>query len=127
VLASNSFDYAFVWVMPRVEREEFAVAGVIVYCRTRRFLAARISLPRAKLAALDASFDLEEAERHLASIPLICAGGRRGGPIGALPLEERFLWLVSPRSTVIQTSPVHCGLCSDPQVVLERLFGGLAP
>jgi hypothetical protein len=122
VPASNSFDYAFIWIMPRVEREEFALAGVIVYCRTRRFLAAQVGLPRTKLQAIDATFDLDEAERHLSSIPLICAGGRRGGPIGMLPLEERFLWLVSPRSTVIQTSPVHCGLCTDPQLALDRLY-----
>lgn len=119
---SNSFDYAFVRIVPRVERGEYAIVGVIVYCRVRRFLAARVALPRPILAMLDPDFDLDTAERHLASVPLICAGGRRAGPIGALPLEERFLWLVSPRSTVMQTSAVHCGLCDDPQVALERLF-----
>lgn len=118
----NSFDYAFVRIVPRVERGEFVNSGVIVYCRTRRFLAARVTLQRERVCRLDPAFDHEEAERHLALIPLICAGGRQGGLIGALPIDERFLWLVAPRSTVIQTSPVHSGLCDNPQLVLDRLF-----
>jgi hypothetical protein len=122
VPAKSSFDYALVRIVPRVERDEFVNAGVILFCRTRRFLAARVALPHARLALLDPAFDLEEAERHLASIPLVCGGGRRGGPIGELPIDERFLWLVSPRSSVIQTSAVHCGLCDDPQLALDGLF-----
>ena len=119
---NSSFDYAFVRIVPRVERDEFVNAGVILFCRTRRFLGSRVELPRTRLATLDPAFDLDEAEQHLASISLVCSGGRRGGPLGALPTAERFLWLVSPRSTVIQTSAVHCGLCADPQVALDKLF-----
>ena len=110
----SSFDYATIRVVPRVEREEFINAGVILFCRTRRFLGARIALDRERLAALAPSLDLGEVERQLGLIALICSGDPAGGPIAELPASGRFHWLVSPRSTVIQISPVHSGLCQDP-------------
>ena len=127
--ALASFDYAVVRVVPRVERAEFVNAGVIVFCRTRRYLAARVRLDRARLAVIapDPDPDLDEVARHLDVIPRICAGGRDAGPIGAFSLAERFHWLVAPRSTVIQTAPVHCGLCDDPATALDRLFAALVP
>jgi hypothetical protein len=119
----NSFDYAVVRVVPRVERGEFLNAGVILYCRTLEFLGARIALDRARLAALDPDADIEEIERTLALIPRVCAGDPHSGPIGGLPQSERFHWLVSPRSTVTQTSPVHSGLCNDdPEASLAHLL-----
>ena len=117
--APASYDYAIIRVVPRVDREEFINAGVIVFCRTRRFLGARVALDRARLAALAPSADPEEIVLHLESIPLICAGA---GPIGALSLAERFHWLVAPRSTIIQTSAVHSGLCTDPAAALDHLL-----
>jgi hypothetical protein len=118
----SSFDYAIVRVVPRVERGEQINVGVILYCRTRDFLAARIVLDRARLVALDGGIDVEEIERALALIPLICAAAPGSGPIGKLPQSERFHWLTSPRSTVTQTSPVHSGLCDDdPEAVLDDL------
>lgn len=120
-----SFDYAVLRVVPRVEREEFINAGVIVFCRTRRYLGARVELRRARLAALAPDTDPDEVERHLAVIPTICAGGRSSGPIGALTLAERFHWLVAPRSTVVQASRVHCGLCADPAATLDHLMDRL--
>jgi hypothetical protein len=117
--ALASYDYAIIRVVPRVERDESINAGVILFCRTRRFLGARVALDRARLAALAPSADPEEIGRHLEGIPLICAGA---GPIGALGLAERFHWLVSPRSTVIQISAVHSGLCADPADALDRLM-----
>jgi hypothetical protein len=117
-----SFDYAVVRVVPRVEREEFINAGAILFCRTRNFLGARIELDRRRLLILYPGLDLLEVERHLALIPLICAGGAAAGPIGQLPLAERFHWLVSPRSTIIQTSPVHTGLSTDPEAALNHLL-----
>lgn len=117
--ALASYDYAIIRVVPRVERQESINAGVILFCRTRRFLGARVALDRVRLAALAPSTDPEEIGRHLEGIPLICAGA---GPIGALSLAERFHWLVSPRSTVIQTSAVHSGLCADPADALDRLM-----
>jgi hypothetical protein len=120
--ATNSFDYAVVRVVPRVERGEFLNAGVIVFCRPRRFLAARIELDRARLAALAPWLDLDEVELHLAVFPRVAAGGPEGGPIGLLPLADRFHWLVAPRSAMIQTSPVHVGVSDDPATALQELM-----
>lgn len=116
-----SFDYAIVRVVPRVEREEFVNAGVILFCRTRGFLEARLALDSARLATLAPHLDLAAVERALAVIPLVCRGAA-AGPIGQLSQAERFHWLVAPRSAIIQTSPVHCGLCADPAVALGHLL-----
>ncbi len=116
------FDYAVVRVVPRVEREEFVNAGVIVYCSAERFLAARIELDERRVAALDPSVDLDELRRSLEAIPRVCEGGPEAGPIGRLPQRARFDWLVAPRSTVVQTSPVHSGLWLDPETALEHLM-----
>lgn len=117
-----SYDYAIVRVVPRVEREEFINAGVVLSCPEHDFLQARIELDERRLLALDASVDLELLRSNLASIPAICAGGPAGGPIGKLSPRERFHWLVAPRSTMIQTSAVHSGRCRDPAAVLEHLL-----
>jgi len=122
VPATHSYDYAIVRVVPRVERSEFINAGVILFCRVRRFLHAAVELDRERLRALMPCVDVEEVERHLAAIPLICEGGQAAGPIGTLNMAERFHWLVSPRSTVVQPSPVHCGLCDDPAWELQHLL-----
>lgn len=117
----NSYDYAIVRVVPRVEREEFINAGVILSCQALDFLGARIELDERRLLALDAKVDIDEVRANLASIPLICAGGAAAGAIGKLSTRERFHWLVAPRSTIIQTSPVHSGRCQDPQAALDHL------
>jgi hypothetical protein len=119
--APSSFDYAIIRVVPRVEREEFINAGVILFCRTRSFLGARLALSWRRLAALDAEIDPVEVEQHLALIPLLCSGDPAAGPLAALPQADRFHWLVAPRSSVIQCSPVHTGLCADPQAALDHL------
>jgi hypothetical protein len=121
----SSFDYAIVRVMPRVERGELINAGVIVSCPTERYLAARIALDVARLHALSPTTDAEEVEAALALIPLIAAGDPRGGPIAALPRGERFHWLVAPRSAMIQTSPVHTGICDPPGAALDQLIARL--
>ncbi len=120
--AHSSFDYAIIRVVPRVEREEFINAGVILYCLTHRFLGARVELDTRRLEALAPGTHPELLLHHLASIPRVCAGGRAAGPVGQLPQKERFHWLVAPRSTIIQTSPVHTGFCEDGDRVLEHLF-----
>jgi hypothetical protein len=120
--AASPFDYAIVRVVPNVEREEFMNVGVILFCRTRRFLDARIKLDTERLAALFPRLDMTLVQAHLDLIPRICAGGADAGPLGQLGQAERFHWLVSPRSTTIQVSPVHCGLCVDPQAALDNLF-----
>jgi Protein of unknown function (DUF3037) len=117
-----SYDYAIIRVVPRVEREEFVNVGVIVSCPARGFLEARIELDEQRLIALDPTVDLESIRTHLSTIPAICAGGEQAGPIGQLSQRERFHWLVAPRSTTIQTSPVHTGFCKNQNEVLEHLL-----
>jgi len=118
----SSFDYAIIRVVPRVEREEFMNAGVILFCRTQRFLGALIELNTERLRSLAPDIDLLLVQRHLNLIPLICTGSPEAGAIAHLSQSERFHWLVSPRSTIIQTSPVHSGLCSDPREALQHLL-----
>jgi hypothetical protein len=122
VPAQHAFDYAVVRVVPRVERGEFVNAGVILFSRTARFLDARIELDRDRLTAMAPSIDCDVVQSYLDAIPRVCAGGREAGPIGALSQSERFHWLVAPRSTIIQTSPVHSGVHSDLRVALDHLF-----
>ncbi|HUN83060.1 MAG TPA: DUF3037 domain-containing protein [Terracidiphilus sp.] len=116
-----SFDYAVLRVVPRVEREEFLNAGMIVFCPEKRYLAARIRLDAARLKALWPEVDAGLVAEHLAVIPRICAGEPDAGPIAALSQRERFHWLVSPRSTMIQPSPVHTGVCDETEDLLDRL------
>ncbi|MEP7123240.1 MAG: DUF3037 domain-containing protein [Byssovorax sp.] len=120
--APCSFEYAVVRVVPDVEREEFINAGVIVHCHDRQYLAARIELDQARLRALAPDADLPLIQRHLATIPLLCAGGPEAGPIGQLPRRERWHWLSAPRSNLVQISAPHAGLCTTPGEWLERLM-----
>jgi hypothetical protein len=120
--ALNSYDYAIVRVVPCVERGEYINAGVILFCRTRRFLDALIYLDVQRLTTLYPAVDLDMVKRHLDIIPLVCAGSAEAGAIGQLSQSERFHWLVSPRSTIIQTSPAHSGLSTDPAATLEHLL-----
>ena len=115
------YDYAVIRVVPKVDREEFINAGVILSCPDLKFLEARIKLDESRLRAIDPNVDLELIRKHLAIIPVICRGGDDAGSIGQLPQRRRFEWLVAPRSTVIQTSPVHTGRCGDPAAALEHL------
>src|SRR5688572_22236229 len=121
----HAFDYAVVRVVPRVEREEFLNAGVIVHCPTLEFLGARTELDLARLGLLAPGLDPDDVEqigRYLRGIVEICEGAPQAGPLTALPLSQRFHWLVAPRSHVVQTGPVHAGLCSGPEEELERLL-----
>jgi DUF3037 family protein len=118
----KTYEYAIIRVVPRVEREEFVNVGVIVLCAPAKFIEARIELDERRLLALDPALDIESIRAHLASILAICKGGEEAGPIGRLSQSERFHWLVAPRSTVIQTSPVHTGHCHNPASILERLL-----
>jgi hypothetical protein len=116
--AARSFEYAIVRVVPRVERGEFVNAGVVLYCRSCEFLEAAVELDRERLCALDPAADVAMIEAHLESVARICRGGADAGPIGRLSQAERFRWLVAPRSTVIQCSPVHEGVHHDPRAAL---------
>lgn len=118
----DSYDYAIIRVVPRVEREEFMNVGVIVSCPWRNFLEARIELDEGRLRALDPTLDLDAVRTHTDSIRTICAGGVEAGALARLSQRERFHWLVAPRSTIIQTSPVHSGKCGDPSQLIEHLL-----
>lgn len=118
----HSFDYAVLRVVPRVEREEFINAGVLLFCLGRNYLDARVHLDEARVRALWPETDVETLRQHLDAFPRICAGGADAGPIAQLSKRQRFHWLVAPRSTMIQVSPVHSGLCEAPDVTIEQLF-----
>jgi hypothetical protein len=122
VPARCSFDYAIVRVVPRVEREEFVNAGAIVFCDALDLLVARIELDETRLTGLAPDVDLALVRRHLEAIPRICEGGMASGPIGQLTRRERWHWLVSPRSTILQTSPPHSGVDDAPEKWLERIL-----
>jgi hypothetical protein len=121
----SAFSYAVVRVVPHVERGEGFNAGVILFCRQLDFLAARVALEERRLAVLAPDLSPETVLRQLEAIVRIAAGDPDGGPIAALPPSERFGWLVAPASTIIQPSPVHTGLCEDPQGILDDLFADL--
>lgn len=118
----SSFDYAVIRVVPRVERGESINAGVILFCLGKDFLKAKIEVNEPRLRALWPEIDLDLVRQHLEAIPRICAGDPDAGPIARLSLRERFRWLVAPRSTMIQVSPVHAGLCDHPERALDDLF-----
>ena len=120
--AEYTYDYAIVRIVPRVERGEQINVGVILSCVDDEFLEARIELDEVRLRAIDPAIDLEALRETLAVIPAVCAGGAAAGPIGELPPRGRFRWLVSPRSTMVQMSPVHTGRTRDPKAALERLI-----
>jgi hypothetical protein len=122
VPATSSFDYAVIRVTPKVERGEFINVGVILFCRTARYLNAQIELDVMRLRALAPDIDVELVQEQLALIPRLCAGE---GPIGQLGQAEVFHWLVAPHSTVIQCSPVHSGVADDPAAALEHLMNML--
>ena len=123
--AERTYDYAIVRVVPRVERGEQVNVGVILSVADSDFLDARIDVDEAAVRALDPAIDLDALHEQLALIPLVCRGGADAGPIGALPPRGRFRWLVSPRSTIVQPSPVHTGRTSDPAACLEKLMDRL--
>ena len=115
------FEYAVIRVMPRVEREEFLNVGVILYCATRRFLQTTFELDEERLRAFSCNLDISELKERLRAFEQICSGANDGGPIARLPIASRFRWLTAARSTIVQTSPVHPGLSSDPLQTLARL------
>jgi hypothetical protein len=119
---SHLFEYAVIRVVPRVEREEFMNVGVILYCAKQKFLQCAFLLDEDRLRVFSPTADPAELRSHLNSLSRICRGGKDAGPIGQLDAASRFRWLTAMRSTVVQTSRVHPGFCSDPGGKLERLM-----
>jgi hypothetical protein len=120
--AREPFAYALLRVVPRAERGECVNAGVVLFCRTREYLAVRTRVPEERLRALDPGVDLEAVRSHLETLQMIAAGDPSSGPMALQPASARFHWLVAPTSTMVQPSEVHTGLLSDPDATLERLF-----
>ena len=116
------YDYAIIRVVPRVEREEFVNAGILLSSQPARYLGAAIALDEARLRMLDPDVDLALVRRHLAALDDLCAARDAASPIAALPPRARFHWLTARRSSIIQTSPIHSGQCTDPDLAIERLL-----
>lgn len=122
---SASFDYATLRVVPRVDRQEFVNLGVIVHCREQKFLAAKMLIDEPRLLALFPALDLEAVRLHAEAVVRIAEGDPAAGPIALLSQSERFHWLTSPRSTILQPSPVHTGLCANTTELLGHLYSRL--
>jgi hypothetical protein len=122
VPALKSFDYATLRVVPCAERAEFVNAGVVLHCPEAAFLECRVLLDEERLRALWPDLEIDVVRRHLEAFPKIAAGDPEGGPIAKLSRRERFHWVVAPRSTVIQVSPVHAGICESPAAMMDDLF-----
>jgi hypothetical protein len=122
---ASAFSYAIVRVVPDIERGEFVNAGVLLFARQHDFLAARVELDRSRLASLCPEADYDSVESALKAFVRVAEGDSTAGPMAALPKSERFGWLAAPSSTVIQCSPTHTGLCTDPQQALDELFEDL--
>lgn len=123
--ARNSFDYALIRVVPEVERGECMNVGVVLLCRQRRYLGIRLTHDLERLRALWPPLDLEAIASQLEGLRRVAEGDPTAGPIARLSQAERFHWLVAPSSTIIQPSPTHSGLCSEPTALLDTLFSRL--
>ena len=116
------FEYAIVRIVPQVEREEFLNAGVVLYCAKQKFLRAMFHLPEERSKVFPCKPDTADLSEYLQAFQRICEGDSNAGAIGKLPMAERFRWLTATRSTVIQTSKVHPGFCTNPEETLNRIF-----
>ncbi len=119
---NHLFEYALIRLVPRVEREEFINVGVILYCRQKKYLECKILLDEKRAIALNPEVDVPDVRQNLLSIEKICRAEKDGGPIAKLDAASRFRWLTATRSTMIQSSKVHPGLCTNPDKLLEHLF-----
>ena len=119
------FEYAVIRVVPRVEREEFLNVGIILYCRSKKYLQCIYQLDKQKLQAICPKLDCDDVEGHLHSFEEICKGTKTLSPISSLDIASRFRWLTATRSTIVQTSKVHPGFCKEPQDTLQKLYDQL--
>ena len=122
---SHSFEYAVIRLVPQVEREEFLNVGVILYCRQHKFLQMKFTLDEQRLKTTFPFADINEIRQHLLAFEQICKGDINAGPIAVLDIASRFRWLTAKKSTTVQTSDVHPGLCKDPAETLVKLHGQL--
>jgi Protein of unknown function (DUF3037) len=116
------FEYAVIRIMPRVERQEFINAGIVLFCKSRQFLHVLYEVNEQKIKLLCVKCDVEGLSAHLKAFALIALGDKNSGPIAELDIASRFRWLTAQRSTILQTSQVHPGFCQEPMEMIERLF-----
>jgi hypothetical protein len=116
------FEYAIIRILPRVERGEFLNVGVVLYCKRQAFLKTIVALDETRLQAVFPNIDITEIKNHLQAFEQICAANKQAGPIAALDIASRFRWLTAKRSTVIQASEIHPGLCVEANETLKKLF-----
>lgn len=116
------FQYVVLRVVPRIERGERINGGIVVYAQAREFLEARVGLDESRLGAIAPGVDAAPIRAQLDAIAAVARGDSSAGPIARLERGQRFHWLSSPASTVVQPSPIHTGLCDDPALALDRLF-----
>jgi len=122
----SPFSYLILRAVPSVERGECVNVGVVLFCRQRRFLGARVTLDAARLAAFgSATLDIDRLADHLTALVRVAEGAPEAGPIAALEPSERFGWIAAPSSTIVQPSEVHTGLCEDPEAMLQALHARL--
>jgi hypothetical protein len=122
---ANPFTYLILRVVPSVERGERLNVGVVLFCRQRGFLGARVALDEERLATLAPEVSARDVGEYLTALVRVAEGAPGAGPIAALPQSERFGWLAAPSSTIVQPSAVHTGLCDDPEGMLEALHARL--
>lgn len=117
-----TFEYAVIRVLPKVEREEFVNVGVILFSKPKKFLGMKVQVDEAKLLALSPKLDIAQIKAYLTAWEEVCEGAPKGGRIGEMELPSRFRWLTASRSTMIQSSPTHTGMCTNPAEVLAKAF-----
>ncbi len=122
---NHLFEYAVIRVVPRVEREEFLNIGVILYCKQEKFLRLKFAVNGTKISHFCADCDVAVLTQNLEALNEICAGTEAGGPIAKLDTASRFRWITATRSTIVQASKVHPGLCSNALETLEKLYNQL--
>ena len=121
----SPFSYAVLRVVPDIEREEFVNAGLVLFCRSLRYLRARTSLDVERVQALQPDADAAALREQLAQVEHIAAGKIESGPLGHMSQSELFHWLTTPRSTVVQPGPIHGGMADDPDATFEHLYATL--
>jgi len=119
---SEVYEFSIIRFVPKVEREEFLNVGVILFSKRKEFLGMKVHLDESRLKCFSEDIDIDMLKQYLNAWELVCQGGDKGGSIGSLEMHLRFRWLTATRSTIIQSSKVHPGMCKDPEQILERLF-----
>jgi hypothetical protein len=119
---NNQFEYAVIRIVPKVEREEFLNVGVVLYCAKEKFLQLKYTINEERLKSFGCELDMQEIKEYLHAFEQICLGNTTASPIAQLPIAERFRWLTATRSTVVQTSKVHPGLCNNAKEMLLKIY-----